>query len=117
MPSFGTDGVLKPEQIEAVADYVGQWWGVVPAGKDVSDGARIFAENCATCHGDKGQGVRDFGAPPLASRVHLYGGGREDIVAQVTHPRHGVMPNWNARLDAATIRSVALYVHSLGGGE
>jgi hypothetical protein len=29
----------------------------------------------------------------------------------------GVMPNWNTRLDAAKIKSVTLYVHSLGGGE
>ena len=29
----------------------------------------------------------------------------------------GVMPNWGARLDPATIKAVTLYVHSLGGGE
>jgi len=29
----------------------------------------------------------------------------------------GVMPNWNHRLSPATIKAVALYVHSLGGGE
>jgi cytochrome c oxidase cbb3-type subunit 3 len=39
------------------------------------------------------------------------------VVDQITNPRMGVMPNWNHRLDAATIKSVALYVHSLGGGE
>jgi len=117
MPNFGTDNILKPADIQSVADFVGVWWGVTPAGTNVSTGAKIFADNCAMCHGDKGQGGRDFGAPPLNSRIHLYGGGRADIVAQVTHPRMGVMPNWNARLDTGTIRSVALYVHSLGGGE
>jgi cytochrome c oxidase cbb3-type subunit 3 len=116
MPSFG-DGILKPPQIEDVANYVGVWWGVTPAGTDVSAGAKIFAGNCAVCHGDKGQGSRDFGAPPLNAQIHLYNGTHEAIVAQVTHPRHGVMPNWNKRLDPGTIRSVALYVHSLGGGE
>jgi len=117
MPSFGTDNVLKPEQINQVADYVGAWWGVTQAGTDTTAGAKIFADNCAACHGAKGEGGRDFGAPPLNAHVHLYGGTQADIVAQVTHPRHGVMPNWNARLDPATIRSVALFVHSLGGGE
>jgi cytochrome c oxidase cbb3-type subunit 3 len=29
----------------------------------------------------------------------------------------GVMPAWHSRLDAATIKSLTLYVHSLGGGE
>jgi cytochrome c oxidase cbb3-type subunit 3 len=35
----------------------------------------------------------------------------------VRYARFGVMPNWNERLSEAEIRSVALYVHSLGGGE
>ena len=35
----------------------------------------------------------------------------------VTNARFGVMPNWNARLSEADIRSVAVYVHGLGGGE
>jgi len=47
----------------------------------------------------------------------LYGDTRETIVAQANLPRQGVMPNWNARLDPATIKAVTLYVHSMGGGE
>jgi cytochrome c oxidase cbb3-type subunit 3 len=117
MPNFGTDGILKAPQIQAVADYVGVWWGFTPAGTDVSAGEKIYADNCASCHGDKGQGLRQFGAPPLASKIHLYEGTRAAVVAQVTHPRMGVMPNWGARLDKATIRSLTLYVHALGGGE
>ena len=116
MPAFG-DGALKPEEIQQVADFVGTWWGVVRTGTNTTAGAKLFADNCASCHGDKGQGSHDFGAPPLNARIHLYGPTRNDIVAQVTHPRAGVMPNWSPRLDAATIRSVAVYVHSLGGGE
>ena len=116
MPEFGT-GILQPAEIQAVADYVGVWWGVTPAGTDVTASAKLFAQNCAVCHGDNGQGNRTVGAPPLNARIHLYGGTRDDIVAQVTHPRAGVMPHWNTRLDPAVIKSVALYVHSLGGGE
>jgi cytochrome c oxidase cbb3-type subunit 3 len=117
MPSFGTDNILTAAQIQQVADYIGVWWGVTPAGTDTTAGAKLFTDNCAACHGDKGQGGRDFGAPPLNAHVHLYGGTHDAIVAQVTHPRSGIMPNWNARLDLATIKSVAIYVHSLGGGE
>ena len=117
MPAFGADALLKPDQIMQVADFVGVWWGVTPAGTDVRAGARIFAENCAACHGDRGEGGRTYGAPPLNSQVHLYGSTHDDIVSQVNHPKQGVMPNWSKRLDTATIRSVALYVHSLGGGE
>jgi cytochrome c oxidase cbb3-type subunit 3 len=117
MPSFGTENILTAAQIQQVADYIGVWWGVTPAGTDTTAGAKLFTDNCAACHGDKGQGGRDFGAPPLNAHVHLYGGTHDAIVAQVTHPRSGIMPNWNARLDLATIKSVAIYVHSLGGGE
>ena len=41
----------------------------------------------------------------------------DGIVAQVNNPRHGVMPGWKDRLDAATLKQLAVYVHSLGGGE
>ena len=117
MPAFGTDGTLKPEQIQQVADYVGVWWGLTGKDVDTKAGASIYAENCVACHGEKGEGNRDAGAPPLNSKVHLLDGTRASIVAQVTHPQMGVMPNWNTRLDPATLKSVALYVHSLGGGE
>jgi cytochrome c oxidase cbb3-type subunit 3 len=118
MPHFGADNVLKPAEIEAVADYVwAAFYGHATAGKDVSAGAKIFAENCVACHGEQGQGIRDMGAPRLASRVHLYGDTHETIVSQVRLPRQGVMPNWGTRLDPATIKAVTLYVHALGGGE
>jgi cytochrome c oxidase cbb3-type subunit III len=118
MPRFGADGVLKPAEIEAVAGYVwATFYGHPAAGQDVSAGAKIFAENCAACHGDKGQGNREMGAPKLASQIHLYGNSRETIVAQIRLPHQGMMPNWGARLDPATIKAVTLYVHALGGGE
>jgi cytochrome c oxidase cbb3-type subunit III len=118
MPRFGgADGILKPDEVKAVADYVMTLFGKPEDGVDVTRGKAIFAENCARCHGDAGQGNREFGAPPLKSSIHLYGDSREVVLAQLNNPRMGVMPNWNARLDPATIKSLALYVHSLGGGE
>ena len=66
---------------------------------------------------DAGQGDREKGAPRLASRVHLYGDNRAIVVDQITSPRMGMMPAWHTRLDPATIKSLTLYVHSLGGGE
>jgi cytochrome c oxidase cbb3-type subunit III len=117
MPRFGADGILKPAEIQQVADYVMTLFGHADAGKDVSAGQKIFAENCAICHGDAGQGDREKGAPRLASQVHLYGNDRATVVAQITTPRMGMMPAWNTRLDPATIKALALYVHSLGGGE
>lgn len=117
MPRFGADGILKPEQIQEVSGYVMTLYGHGEVGKDVSAGKQLFADNCAVCHGGEGQGDREKGAPRLASRVHLYGDSREVVVNQITSPRMGVMPAWHTRLDEATIKSLALYVHSLGGGE
>jgi len=118
MPRFGIDGVLKPAEIQAVADYVwSKFYGHPAEGTDLSAGAKLFADNCAACHGADGEGNRQVGAPRLNSRVHLYGDSREAIVAQVTGPRMGVMPSWHTRLDPATIKALALYVHSFGGGE
>ena len=118
MPRFGADGLLDPHQVEAVANYVWTaFYGHADGTLDVNGGAAIFADNCASCHGDTGGGGREVGAPRLASRVHLYGDSREAIRSQVQAPRSGVMPNWDTRLDPATLKSVALYVHSLGGGE
>ena len=95
MPRFGADGVLKPVEIQQVADYVMTLYGDAQPGKDVAAGAKLFAENCAICHGEAGQGDREKGAPRLASRVHLYGNDRATVVAQITAPRMGVMPAWH----------------------
>ncbi len=117
MPKFGADGILTAAEIQSVADYVMTFYGTPVAGADTTKGAALFAANCAVCHGEAGQGGRAVGAPMLKSRVHLYDDSRDTVVAQVTNPHMGVMPFWNTRLDPATIRSVAIYVHGLGGGE
>src|SRR5579875_1913040 len=64
MPNFG-DGILTPEQIQQVADYVMTLWGKPVAGADIAPGRALFAQNCAVCHGEQGQGIREFSAPPL----------------------------------------------------
>lgn len=77
----------------------------------------MFENNCAACHGDKGQGTREMGAPRLADQIWLYGDSKEAIVHQVTKPRMGSMPSWKARLGDDAVKMLAVYVHSLGGGE
>lgn len=118
MPRYGVDGMLKPEEIDQVTDFVMTLYqpAAAPA-TGAAKGAEIFAENCAACHGDKGEGKREVGAPALRSGVHLYGDTRAAVRAQIVNPKQGVMPAWNTRLDEATIRAVTLYVHGLGGGE
>jgi len=117
MPRFGADGMLTNPQIGDVAEYVLSLSGRSSDPAAVDRGRTIFAENCASCHGDNGRGNREFGAPNLADQVWLYGGGKADIVAMVRNPRLGVMPAWEGRLDPAVINMLTVFVHSLGGGE
>ena len=63
------------------------------------------------------KGNREFGAPDLTDAIWLYGSGEAAIAAQVRAPKHGVMPAWGARLGDTTVKELAVYVHSLGGGE
>jgi cytochrome c oxidase cbb3-type subunit 3 len=48
--------------------------------------------------------------------VWLYGSSPEQVMATIHNGRKGVMPAWEGRLDPTTIKSLAIYVHSLGGG-
>ena len=114
MPSFGIDKILKKDEIEAVAEYV---MSLSDKSHSNPEGALIFKNNCAVCHGANGQGGRDVGAPNLSDAIWLYGGEKKDIIFTVTYSRAGVMPYWIGRLDDNTIKQLSLYVHSLGGGE
>ena len=68
-------------------------------------------------HGDTGAGNKELGAPNLSDKIWLYGGSIDKVKAQINKPRHGVMPAWGARLDETTIKQLAVYVYTLGGGE
>jgi cytochrome c oxidase cbb3-type subunit 3 len=62
-------------------------------------------------------GSTDLGAPNLRDAIWLYGGDKADVVATIAHSRAGMMPAWTGRLDETTIKQLAVYVHSLGGGQ
>ena len=117
MPAFGKDGLLTAAQIQDVTSYVLSLSGKEKASPASARGQALFEANCAVCHGPDGKGSRQFGAPNLSDAIWLYAGTREAVSAQITNPRHGVMPAWGTRLDPVTIKMLAAYVHSLGGGE
>jgi len=118
MPAFGRDGILKPAQISTVADYVRSLSGLpVEAGADLAAGKKIFAENCALCHGAEGKGNRELGSPNLTDRIWLYGADKPSIVEGLRNGRGNVMPAWGSRLTEPTLKALTVYVHTLGGGE
>jgi len=115
MPAFGE--ILEPAQIKEIALYVRSLSGNAEAVSAVGDGAQLFAANCAVCHTETGKGNRELGAPDLTDAIWLYGSNEADIISQMRAPRHGVMPSWAGRLGDTTVKELAVYVHSLGGGE
>ncbi|ESR26439.1 cytochrome-c oxidase, cbb3-type subunit III [Lutibaculum baratangense] len=118
MPAFGRDGILNRQEIRATANHVLTLSGQEPEeGADLALGEELFVNNCAACHGESGEGMRELGSANLADHEWLYGGSLQAVMASIDQGRAGVMPAWDARLDPVTIKSLAVYVHALGGGE
>lgn len=56
--NYGLGHAATPQEVAAVDVDVGPDGGGLPAGKgSAADGAVLFAAKCASCHGDKGQGI------------------------------------------------------------
>jgi len=117
MPSFGHDKILTPAQVTDVAYYVRSLSQPEAKGDAANRGSAVFAANCVVCHGADAHGNRAMGAPNLSDHVWLYGGTQEQVEGSVTYAHAGVMPAWGQRLSPVTIKMLATYVHSLGGGE
>jgi cytochrome c oxidase cbb3-type subunit 3 len=114
MPAFGKDGMLAPAELAALTDHV------VALGEGTSEpdgeGAAIFAENCAACHGEGGAGGLENGAPSLVDRASIYGQDRETVWRTLQGGRAGVMPHWQERLGEAEIHLLAIFVAGIGSG-
>lgn len=117
MPRFVADGMLTGAQANDVVEHVLSLTGRATDAAAATRGAAVFAESCASCHGERGAGNREMGAPNLADQVWLFGGDKASLLRTVSLGRGGVMPAWEKRLDPATIRMLTVYIHSLGGTE
>lgn len=117
MPAFGTLDILSREEISDVTQHVLGLSGLSDDGPAAVRGAEIYEMQCGVCHGADGQGDREFGAPSLSDQIWLFGDSPAEVAAQISRPRHGVMPAWGGRLDDTTLKMLTVYVHSLGGGE
>ncbi|ASY63359.1 Cytochrome c oxidase subunit CcoP [Sinorhizobium sojae CCBAU 05684] len=115
MPSF-TD-MLTQDELRQTAAYVVSLTSAPSDAALVEPGKQLFADNCASCHGVDATGSREFGAPNLADAIWLKGSGEQAIIEQMKAPKHGVMPAWLPRIGDSTVKQLAVFVHSLGGGE
>lgn len=76
-------------------------------------GRRLFANNCAMCHGSDGRGAPGF--PNLADDDWLYGGSFAEITTTLRQGRAGVMPPLGAALGDDGVAEVVAYVQQLSG--
>lgn len=80
----------------------------------VAMGSRIFANNCAACHGSDARGNRGY--PDLTDGDWIHGGAPETVVQTITHGRNGVMPALAPVLGGGTgVEDVVQYTLSLSG--
>lgn len=110
---------LEPGEPEALADVVLALNENSENHSTVAElpGYELYQDNCAACHGEAGNGNHDLGAPKLNDAIWLYGGAKENVVSQIIQPKNGVMPGFGERLPEDTLKMLAFYIHSLGGGE
>jgi len=80
-----------------------------------SDGAAIFAHNCAQCHGRDGKGVSGMKTPNLTDPKEQARLTDDAIRKAIRDGKKGTaMPAWKGKLSDAEISTVAAYVRSLG---
>ena len=78
-------------------------------------GARIFANNCAVCHGADGGG--NYGFPNLTDSDWLYGGTASAILDTLHNGRQGQMPPQGAMIGEEGVKNTTEYVLALNGLE
>ena len=117
MPAYGRDGLLSDAEIEDVTHYVRSLSGLEVDTEKAARGSATFMNQCATCHGTDAKGDRSQGALNLTDQEWLYGSDYRTVYASIYNARNSKMPGWEDRLDEATIKALAVYVHTLSGGE
>lgn len=133
MPARGMMGNLTDADIDSVTDYV----IALSEGKGndaaYAAGKAVFTKGmCVACHGPTGKPLAPTGAANLTDQVWRFGSDRDVIRAVIANgvnvkkngeyiegTRQAVMPSFKERLPNAdvNIKRLAVYVHSLGGGQ
>ncbi len=119
MLAFGKDGVLKGgrdrhgRQLRAVAVGPARPARALMPPRARRSSPRIASPATATA----ARATRSWARPNLTDKIWLYGSDEASLIETISQGRAGVMPAWEGRLDPATIKAMAVYVHSLGGGK
>lgn len=114
---------LTDTSITDIIEWVGEWDYVsaeLTVSGDVNAGRSLYS-NCATCHGNNGEGLQNFGAPALAgqndwylvTQLRNFKAGYRGTHAQDTYGgQMRVMAN--TLPDETAILNVVSYINTLG---
>jgi cytochrome c oxidase cbb3-type subunit 3 len=102
----------------AKQDVYAAFEGMTPAQLMASEeamgiGRRLFANNCAQCHGSDGRGAKGF--PNLTDSEWQWGEGYDNILIALKQGRQANMPPLAAALGEEGLPQVVAYVQSLSG--
>lgn len=108
---------LLPQEMDDVVAYLRSFQKPPVDAAAVERGARLFTGSekggCWDCHGEDAKGDTAVGAPNLTDNVWLSGDGSpQSIHDSIAFGLAGHCPAWITRLPPATIRAIAVYVHS-----
>jgi len=111
MPAWGA--VIGEKGVDNVAEYVFGISGREHNTDKATEGAKIYATYCASCHTPEGTGMTALGAPNLTDSVWLYGGSPSLVRHSIRNGRNGNMPAQGEMLKAEKIHLLTGYVYSL----
>ena len=111
MPALAA-AVGSAQEVEQLAQYVLSLSGASTDPVKAELGRARFG-TCAACHGPQGRGNAAIGAPNLADRVWLHGGGLKAVTAAINEGRDNLMPAWGDKLTEDQIHVLASYVLGL----
>lgn len=108
----------KTYLVDLATQSVNQVVSTTPAPKagsgDPPDGASIFRQYCATCHGQDGKGIPGAGTPDFTSASVLGNFTDEQIAGTIKNGKLGTrMPGFGGSLSPSEINTVAAYVRAL----
>lgn len=107
-PATGGETVASPQPPETGGEAAAT---AEPAGGDPTNGATVFAQNCAGCHGENAAGGSV--GPTLVS-AELKAQSDDFFRETILNGRAGTaMPAWEGRLSAQDIEDVIAYLRSL----
>jgi len=121
LAGWSTASALSAAQDEADARYSPLFaqYAAIPMDALATDpvamrmARRLFATNCAACHGAAGTGSEGF--PNLTDAEWHWGGSAEQIKTTLLNGRQAMMPAWAEVLQEQGVTEVAEYVEQLAG--